>query len=239
MGWDYYVFESNANNELAVVDSIAILGNENVTINPASVAAQDVNEDGCDDVMISAYPDFYIVTRDQQTGRYIPEWHAFPSKAGGLAVADFNHNGINEILMSDGSQQVRIENAVAMANAPYPPVLSGFPLDESRISLSWSRVTGAVHYEVYYARPGRSYELLTFLTDTIFVWNAAETDTVYRFAVATYDTIFDQPISVYSNILELSANTPSVSTRYCAACSAENYRCNIQRTDEFISVYSR
>ncbi|MBL0061926.1 MAG: S8 family serine peptidase [bacterium] len=208
MGWDYYIFESNGNNELSVVDSIAILGNENVTPNPASVAAHDVNEDGCDDILISAYPDFYIVTRDQQTGRYIPEWHAFPSKAGGLAVADFNHNGINEILMSDGSQQVRIENAVAMANAPYPPVLSGFPLDESRISLSWSRVTGAVHYEVYYAQPGHSYELLTFLTDTTFAWDAALTDTVYRFAVATYDTTFEQPISVYSNILELSANTP-------------------------------
>lgn len=208
MAWDYYIFESNANNELTVVDSIAILGNENVTINPASVAAKDVNEDGCDDILISAYPDFYIVTRDQQTGRYIPEWYAFPSKAGGLAVADFNHNGTNEMLMSDGSQHVRIESAVAMANAPYPPVLSGFPLDESRISLSWSHVIGAVHYEVYYARPGRSYELLTFLSDTTFVWNSAETDTAFRFAVVTYDTMFEQPISVYSNILELSANSP-------------------------------
>ncbi len=208
MGWDYYVFESNGNNELTVADSIAILGNENVTVNPASVVARDVNADGCDDILISAYPDFYIVTRDEQSGRYIPEWYAFPSKAASVAVADFNHNGINEILMSDGSQHVRIENAVAIANAPYPPVLTGNPLDESRISLNWTSVSGAVHFEVYYARTDGPYQLLTFLTDTAFIWNAASTDTVYRFAVATYDTMFEQPISVYSNVLELSANAP-------------------------------
>lgn len=210
-GWDYFIFESTGDNVLTAIDSIAILGNENVSSNPATVNAKDVNADGCDDILVSAYPDFYIVTCDAQSGRYIPEWHYFPSKAGAVVVADFNHNGINELLMSDGSQQIRIENAVAMANAPYPPVLSGYPQNESEITLNWSRVEGAVHYELYYARTGQPFELLTAQTDTTFTWNLAITDSVYRFVVATYDTAFEQPISVFSNVLLIAANSPPTS----------------------------
>lgn len=208
-GWDYYIFESHGNNELTAVDSVVILGNENVSVNPASVAAANVNVDGCADILVSAFPDFYVITRNETTGRYEPEWHYFPSKSGGIVAADFNGNGIYEILMSDGTRQLRIENSVAMANAPYPPVLVGHPQNETTLKLNWTRVQGSTEYRLYMdALPEDNFELVGSFSDTFYVWTDAEQNLPYRFAVATYDTTFEQPQSTLSNILTLIPNSP-------------------------------
>lgn len=207
-GWDYYVYESLNDNQLSVVDSIAILGNENVSFNPASVSAVDVNADDCAEILISAYPDLYVISRNGLTGNYEPEWHYFPSKANAVVAHDLNGNGISEFLMADGEHHLRIENAVAISNSPFPPVLSGNPENETTVSLRWTRVIGAVHYELYYAPLDGPFQLLSEIVDTSFTWDQAQVDIAQRFVVATYDTAFEQPISIMSNIVTLISNSP-------------------------------
>ncbi|NUO18371.1 S8 family serine peptidase [bacterium] len=207
-GWDYYVFAANGDNSLIAVDSVAILGNENVSFNPASVKCADVYSDGCDDLLISSYPDYYIFYWNDSSGGLEVKWYSFPSEAGAMTVADIDGNGLPEILASNGDVQVRIEDAVTQSNAPFPPVLSGIPQDETTLHLEWTAVPGAVHYEVYASEGNAPYELISVTTSTSFDWTAADIDIEYQVAVATYDTSFAQPISVYSNVLRLTPNHP-------------------------------
>ncbi|MCB1058690.1 MAG: S8 family serine peptidase [Calditrichaeota bacterium] len=209
LGWDYFIFESDGDNSLAVVDSIAILGNENVTLNPASVNIADVNADGCGELLISAFPDLYVFSKDETSGRYLPNWYYFPSKAGALVAYDFNGNGINEFLMSDGSRHLRIENAIAASDAPFPPVLSGNPLNETSVVLTWSVVPGAMHYDLYLTETGNQ-TLLQTTADTSYVWTEAPLDVEKHFIVVSYDTTFVQPYSAPSNEIALTANTPPI-----------------------------
>jgi subtilisin family serine protease len=207
LSWDYLIFKSDGDNSLTVIDSVAILGNENVTLNPASLNVADVDDEGCDEILISAFPDLYVVSKDTESGRFVPEWYYFPSKAGALVAADFNNNGINEILSSDGARHFRIENGIANSNAPYPPVLSGHPLNDTSVVLTWTPVPGAVSYELYLHEDGHD-ELLQSTIDTLFIWTSAPTDVDKSFVVNTNDPSYPQPVSAFSNIVTLRANMP-------------------------------
>lgn len=206
-GWDYYIFESAGDNELVAVDSIAILGNENISTYPASVAVAQLDDDPSLEIVISTYPDLYVVSYDAESERYLPEWHYLPSMAGAMTTADFNGNGVEELLASDGAHQLRMENAEASGDAPLPPLLEGEPLDATTIYLTWTQVPGAVHYEVYRAPHGDPLEFLEMRTTTELSVSAP-TDVPYDYSVVTYDTAFPQQVSVLSNVITRTANVP-------------------------------
>ncbi|MBK6909797.1 MAG: S8 family serine peptidase [bacterium] len=209
-GWDFVLFECTGDNQLVLADSMSILGNENVSFNPASVTSVDLDMDQCDEIVISAFPDLYVVGRAETTGRLTPLWYEFPSKAGVIAVADFNSNGVPELVASDGERHWRIENALATTDAPFPPVLSGHPRDQHVLTLNWTHVPGALHYELYQAARTGNFEFVTAQTDTHFTWADAPTDSLYRFVVLTYDTSYTSDVSVFSNIVTMAANAPPV-----------------------------
>lgn len=204
-GWDYYVFEAPANNTLLAIDSIAILGNENVSVNPASVYVAQLDDDVADEVVVSTFPDLYVITFDETTSRYQAVWHYLPSMAGAMLAVDFNNNGVDELLTSDGSKQLRIESAIATGDAPFPPLLEGEPISETSVHLQWTPVTGAIHYELYRAPSGDPLQLEQVYTTTEAVVDA-ETDVRMDYAVVTYDTNFSQQVSAFSNIISLTAN---------------------------------
>jgi subtilisin family serine protease len=209
-GWDYYIFKAQTNNTLHIVDSVAILGNENVKENPASVIVSQLDNDIALEVAISAFPDLYILSFNELTLRYQAEWHYLPSMAGAMVAADFNNNGVNELVASDDTRQLRIESAIATGDAPFPPLLSGEPLDETTVHLSWTPVTGAIHYELYQAPHSEQLQFAQLFTTTEAIVIAA-TDELLDYAVVTYDTSFEQDVSVYSNVISLAANhAPSV-----------------------------
>lgn len=206
-GWDYYIFESFLDNELAAVDSIAILGNENVSVNPASVLASDLNNDGRDEIIISSYPDLYIISYNNLSGRYEPVWHDLPSKSGAMTTVDLNGNGVKELIASNGTVQLRIESTTAESESPFPPRLFAEPLNESEIRLFWTPIPGAVHYEVYRALSGEPLQF-ALSTQAYEVVIQSQMDVLNDFAVLTYDTAFPVPTSAFSNLITIASNAP-------------------------------
>ncbi|MCB9366660.1 MAG: S8 family serine peptidase [Calditrichaeota bacterium] len=206
-GWDYYIFESQADNVFAAVDSVLILGNENLSANPASVYTGDLDADGTSEIAISAYPDLYIVKLNSNTGRYEPVWYAWPSKSGGMTALDLNGNGVNELITTDGSSFQRYENTGVNPLSPFPPHLSGEPLNETSVRLNWTTVPGATHYEVYGAPEGQDRDFIS-ATVELETTLTLPIDVPYEFAVLTYDTAFAEPTSAFSNTVTLTANSP-------------------------------
>ncbi|MCC6476912.1 S8 family serine peptidase [bacterium] len=206
LGWDYVLFESPANDEIAATDTIYVLGNENLTSHPSSMTPGDVNADGRAELLVSAYPDFYVIELDEQSGELRATWSYFPSESGAMVVHDFNRNGVNEVLMTDGAGQLLIEATTVTGERPYPPLLSGEPLDETTVSLTWESVPGAEAYQVWRARHGETPQWYVTVDTAGWHETGLAADSIFDYALLTVDEEFPNPLSVLSNIVSLAAN---------------------------------
>lgn len=207
--WEYFVFSRAGDNSFVATDSIFILGNENVTSHHASVTVADVDADGRADILISAYPDYYIITYDQASGRYLPRWYYTPSESNTSLVVDLDGDGVNDILMADGESVLRIEAASASGQRPAPPLhLSGEPLNASTVFLQWFSVPAADSYYVYRALAIPDFQRIAVTPDTFAVIGSLPQDSAFIYTVTTVDGAYPIPESVQSNYLTLAANDP-------------------------------
>ncbi len=205
--WEYFVFERSGDNNFVAADSIFILGNENVSVHPASVTVSDVDADGRADILISAYPDFYIISHDAVSGDYLPRWYYTPSQSNTALAADFDSNGVNEFFVSDGSSVLRIEAASASGQRPAPPLnLRGDPVDAHSIVLEWNAVTGADSYSVFMATAIPDFTRVLSTQDPFAVIDSLPEDELRTYAVTSLSVAFPIQESVLSNYVSLAAN---------------------------------
>ena len=207
--WEYFIFTRTGDNDFTATDSVFILGNEDVGTHRASVTVADVDADGRADMLISAYPDFYIISYDQSTSRYVPRWYYTPSETSTSLVADWDSNGVNEFFMADGTSVLRVEAASASGQRPAPPLhLTGEPLNSSTVFLQWFSVPSADSYYVYRAAAIPDFVRVAVATDTIAVIGSLPQDQAFIYAVTTVDGAYPNPESVMSNFVTLTANNP-------------------------------
>ncbi len=207
--WEYFIFSRAGDNNFIATDSIFILGNENVSSHHASVTVADVDADGRGDILISAYPDYYIITYDQSSGRYLPRWYYTPSESNTSLVVDLDGDGVNDILVADGESVLRIEAASASGQRPAPPLhLSGEPLNATTVFLQWYSVPAADSYFVYRAVAIPDFQRIAVATDTFAVIGLLPQDSAFVYTVTTVDRAYPIPESVQSNFVTLAANSP-------------------------------
>ena len=206
--WEFFIFERDGDNSFVVRDSLFVLGNEDVRDHPASVTVADVDADERDDVLISAYPDFYIVSFDPVSGRYVPRWYYTPSQSNACIAADWDGDGVKEIFMSDGNSVQRIEAASASGQRPAPPLhLSGEPQSAQTVYLEWNAVSGADSYYVYQAASLPDFQRIAATADTYVVIGSLPDGVEFTYAVTSVDPSFPTPESVFSNYFVAAANT--------------------------------
>ena len=207
--WEYFVFDGVGDDQFAKVDSVFILGAEDVSDHPASVTAADVDADGRAEILISAYPDFYLIARDAASGHYLARWYYSPSESYAILIADWDGNGVNEFFFSDGRVFLRGEAADATGQRPRPPVnLDGEPLGPTAVYLIWSSAAAADSYRVYRAVGGGDFQRVAATSDTLIVLSGVPQDVAFTYAVTSLSGAFPNPESVFSNYVELTANLP-------------------------------
>ncbi len=176
---------------------------------PASVTVADVDGDDRAEILISAFPDFYIISRDPVSGHYLPRWYQTPSASNIALVADWNGNGINEFFVSSGERFSRVEAAAAFGHRPAPPLnFTGEPLGPTSLQLNWNRVAGAARYRIHRAVEVPAFSPLAVTDDTTITLTGAAQDSAYVYAVTTLDPAFPDSESVYSNYVTLTASAP-------------------------------
>jgi hypothetical protein len=207
--WEYFIFSKVADDSFAVTDSVLILGAEDVGDHPASVNIADVDGDGTGEILISAFPDFYIISKDPGSGRYLPKWYDTPSESNATLVTDWNHNGLNEFFYSDGEHIQRVEAASASGQRPSPPLnLTGEPVSVNSATLIWAHVAEAQRYHILRAQTVPDFEWIGTTTDTVFsVIDIPDTST-YTYAVTSVSSVFPDTVSVLSNYFELTTGSP-------------------------------
>jgi hypothetical protein len=207
--WRYYVFECAGDDSFTTADSIKILGVEDVSDYPSSVAVGDVDADGAAEILISAYPDFYIIGRDAASGRYLARWYYYPAESYATLITDWDRNGVNEFFFSDGSTFLRGEAAAAVHERPQPPLnVAGEPLGPTAVYLIWNSSADADSYRIYRAGSNADFQLITALADTYAIITGVTRDVPFTYAVTSFNPAFPSPESVFSNYVELTANYP-------------------------------
>jgi len=207
--WEYFIFQRVGDDEFAAADSVFILGAEDVSDHPASVAVADVDADGRAEILISAYPDYYLIARDPASGRYLARWYYSPSESYATLIADWDGNGVNEFFFSDGRVFLRGEAADATGQRPRPPVnLAGDPLGPNTVYLIWSPAAVADSYRVYRSPGAGDFQRVAVTSDTFIVLSGVPQDVAFTYAVTSLSAAFPNPESVFSNYVELTANLP-------------------------------
>ena len=210
--WEYFIFKRNADNSFAIVDSVFILGSENTSDHPASVTVGDVDADGKADILLSAYPDYYIISLDAGSQRYLARWYESPSETNVSLVCNWDRDGVNEFFYSDGEHFIRTVTASAAGQKPKPPYnLTGEPLNAHTIHLQWTRVMEADSYRIYQTTSAPNFQWLTCTSDTFITLSSLIEEQPFIYAVASVNMQFPDPISVLSNYVSVTANSaPSV-----------------------------
>lgn len=207
--WAYFVFQYVGDNSFSPVDSFYVLGNEEVSSHPASVSAGDVDSDGRDEILISAYPDHYVIAYDPSSARYRPLWYHYPSESNISLMADFDGDGTSEFLFSDGSRFLLARSTGQIGNRPPPPFgLTGEPLASNRIRLQWRHVPEASEYRIYRAAAVPDFSFVISSSDTQMVLNDVPTDVLFTYAVKTFGLSYPDAESVMSNYVTIAANEP-------------------------------
>lgn len=207
--WEYFIFEAVSDDYFVAVDSVFILGSEEVRDHPASVMAGDVSGNGIDEILISAFPDFYIIQYNPASGKHQPVWYYEPCESNVIFIADWDHNGVNESFVSDGTTFQRIEAASGAGSRPLPPLnLTGLPTGPESIVLNWQSVAGADSYGVYRTLLIPDFELLIYTGDTTLALEGVEEDVAYTYAVTTVNQEYVEQESAFSNYTVVAANAP-------------------------------
>ncbi len=181
--------------------------------------AGNLDSDPADEIIISAFPNIYVMEWDDEKNDMKPMW-TFPNVFTNSAlVYDFDKNGINEFGFT-GIFNTENGNRTLMgffeyeqfSDAPLAVAgLNGYAINASQAYLKWENVTGADRYDIYKLvnSGGQLYaELIdSSTTDEITISNL-ENYTQYRFVLKTIDSSMSQIESDWSDILNVYTHTP-------------------------------
>ncbi len=197
--WALYVFNNEDDDEYVIVDTLYFFGAENPSDFASGINSGDVYGDPEPEILLCLYPDFYVVDWDTLNEEYTVIWYYPQCLSSEAAVGDFNGNGHNEILFSDGAT-VRTFEAVGDWSYWLPPPLN-FKAEPKpdRVNLSWSAVQGADEYNLYRGASPDSLELYIDTLATSFTDFDVIPDSTYYYAISTVDLsaqILEGPLSV-------------------------------------------
>jgi hypothetical protein len=146
--WYYRVYDRSGDNQFKPVAEYRFFGYESSKDHPSGVTSGDVDRDARDEILICAYPDFYMA-KCGLDGTYQLTFYADDIECNSAIVIDSNHDGQKEFWLSNG-ETVHPYSLVAAQSAPPAPVgFTARPMDEATVQLSWYPVPGADEYRIF------------------------------------------------------------------------------------------
>ncbi len=192
--WFFAIFRLDAQNKLTALWSVQLHGVAesaqygSFTRIQNSLTAGNLDDDPEAELVISAYPELYVVDYNRATREHDIVWQYPLANTDAAAIGDFDGNGIPEMAIATTDSVLFFERDLPYTGPEPPRGIDVSYVDGSTVRIGWSVGAQAPHYRLYKGGSPGALELMgTFaaplpLTDPTLV---AGTPVLY--AVSAYD----------------------------------------------------
>ncbi|RMH89047.1 MAG: hypothetical protein D6681_14605, partial [Calditrichaeota bacterium] len=204
--WALTVWQATADNAYEMIWQQNFQG---ITVRSGiynALNAADLTGDGIAEIIVCPFPEVYVFQYDN--GEFQLRWFQEGVNTGAAAVADFEGDGRNDMLVNTPEGVMQLEFA-GNAGRPLPPTqLQATPLDTQTISLNWAETPGAAVYRIYRRRGHTAFTLIDSTSLPHYQDTAVVRDTLYTYAVTQVNPAFPSPESPLSAPASARPNEP-------------------------------
>ncbi|MCK4967370.1 Ig-like domain-containing protein, partial [bacterium] len=210
--WTYAIFKSSGDNNYQKVWDKRILGYNPLSTFQSGCSSGDLDNDGRPEIIISTYPNLYIVDYNEDDKEYNTVWHYTQSRTSRFVINDLDNNGINELFFNNGEKITVFEKDIYIPR-PDPPVnFTAEPVDTNSVILKWDYNSDFDNFRIYRGESRDSLENIGHISPTLPQFNLeywdrdVEEGVTYRYAVSAVDSAFANMESQLSEIVSAKPN---------------------------------
>lgn len=168
------------------------------------VAVGDLNNDGKDEIVFSAFPNLYIWKFSDNTMK--PFWYYPTTLSNSAVIYDFDANGTNEIGISTFANTAFFEFDTNFKGPDSPKNFEGWAESQTSAFFKWSKIENAKEYLLLLIdrgnNPPQAVEVARTSGTEILITNL-EANSYYEFVLATINDELTDNMSDFSDIVEI------------------------------------
>lgn len=174
------------------------------------VLASDIDKTDGDELIISAFPNTYIMKWDGLA--FKPIWLYPYSFTNSAVVWDFDKNGVNEIGIATYDSTSFFEISSENGKPDIPTITESYAINSEKAIIKWQKIEGVKFYKIYqliYNEDG-TFSLLNIAKvseDSIIIGNM-KNNNMYYFLMTAIDSTKSTVESDYSAIIQIFAHNP-------------------------------
>ncbi len=153
-----------------------------------SITVGNVDQDPADELVITTFPELYIIKYNPATKTCGPIWMQPLVNTNSAVIADLDRNGINEVGFALQDSVVFYERDVPYAGPSIPSSVDVAYLTATSVRLAWTAPSAAPAYRVYKGDSPSSLSLLGTMSANGFTDFDIVAGKSYVYAVAGYDS---------------------------------------------------
>jgi subtilisin family serine protease len=164
--WFFGIFRLDANNQLEALWSTQFHGvTESAQYGAftrirSSLTAANIDDDPEAELIISTFPELYVVDYNRAAGTFEIVWHYPLANTDAVAVADFDGNGIPVLAFATPDSVVFYERDLPYTGPEAPRSLDVHYIDSRSAGISWTTGASAPEYRLYKGEDPGSMELM-------------------------------------------------------------------------------
>jgi len=216
-----FTFDAAGNGRLMWQDRFAYVRPTLPFLLFSGISAGQLDRAPGDEVVLSLYPNLYVLRWDAAAGALRPFWYAEGSITNKPIVADVDGDGAGEVGFGDGEAVRFFQMHPTFPGPPAPSGFKGWALDDSTAWLQWNAVPGADYYTIYrglavQGDPSIHFDSIATTTATSIIDAGFRTpegrllrDRLYYYIVTTRDTSLSPYDSLLSNAVLVFTHPPT------------------------------
>ncbi len=204
--WAVTAWKTTANNQYELAARANIQG---IKTQPGffnGLRCVDLDGDQRAEVILTVFPDLYVLRLVNRALE--PVFYRDDVNSNTVLAADFNGNGLPELLINSNAGMIHLESAGAPERPPAPASFQARPLDTSTVSLAWQTAPGALFHRIYRGAHPDSLQVIDSTASTTYLDTNLAALQRYYYAVSQIDPQFPIPESPLSIIRMARPNPP-------------------------------
>ncbi|MBN2090224.1 S8 family serine peptidase [candidate division KSB1 bacterium] len=192
--WNWRIYQSDGDNSFIIVWEQNFFGFFEPKDFDSGANSGDCDNDGRDELILTLFPNAYIVDFNPDLQEYSMQWFHTPAQSNSTVFLSLS-NGINQFYFNNGEkingfQSVNFENALAT-----PLNLKATIADTNQVILSWLPVKDAENYDLYRGQTSEEMKPIARTVTTSYRDTLVKKDQTYHYGIQSVNTTMQSRLS--------------------------------------------